>query len=222
MGWRALRLSLDRSALMKSQARALLEAGAGREIHIMFPMVSEPWEFDDAKALVEEQRQWLVDKKKRLPTKVNYGAMLEVPALAEMLDVLLPKLDFLSIGTNDLTQFLFAADRAHPKLAERYDWLSPAILRFLRRVMREARAHKVPVAVCGEMGGRTLEAMALIGLGIRRLSITPAAVGSIKAMVRSVDRSKLMPVVDSMLDRPPADMRAALAGWARDNGVVIG
>jgi len=222
MGWRALRLSLDRSALMKSQARALLEAGAGREIHIMFPMVSEPWEFDDARALVEEQRQWLLDKKKRLPTKVNYGAMLEVPALAEMLDVLLPKLDFLSIGTNDLTQFLFAADRAHPKLAERYDWLSPAILRFLRRVMREARAQKVPVAVCGEMGGRTLEAMALIGLGIRRLSITPAAVGSIKAMVRSVDRSKLMPMVDAMLDRPPPDMRAALASWARDNGVVIG
>jgi phosphotransferase system enzyme I (PtsP) len=222
MGWRALRLSLDRSALMKSQARALLEAGAGREIHIMFPMVSEPWEFDDAKALVEEQRQWLTDKKKRVPTRVNYGAMLEVPALAEMLDVLLPKLDFLSIGTNDLTQFLFAADRAHPKLAERYDWLSPAILRFLRRVMREARAHKVPVAVCGEMGGRTLEAMALIGLGIRRLSITPAAVGSIKAMVRSVDRSRLMPAVDALLDRPPPDMRAALAAWARENGVVIG
>lgn len=222
MGWRALRLSLDRSALMKAQARALLEAGAGREIHIMFPMVSEPWEFDAAKALVEEQREWLATKKKRLPTKINYGAMLEVPALAEMLDILLPKLDFLSIGTNDLTQFLFAADRAHPKLAERYDWLSPAILRFLRRVMRDARRHKVPVAVCGEMGGRALEAMALIGLGIRRLSITPAAVGPIKAMVRSLDRSKLMPVMDRLLDEPPADMRAALQRWADDNNVVIG
>lgn len=222
MGWRALRLSLDRSTLMRAQARALLEAGAGREIHIMFPMVSEPWEFDAARALVEEQREWLVSKKKRVPTKVNYGAMLEVPSLAEMLDVLLPKLDFLSIGTNDLTQFLFAADRAHPKLAERYDWLSPAILRFLRRVMRQAREHKVPVAVCGEMGGRALEAMALVGLGIRRLSITPAAVGSIKAMVRSVDRSKLMPVMDRMLDHPPENMRDALAAWASENGVVIG
>ncbi|HEV2080691.1 MAG TPA: phosphoenolpyruvate--protein phosphotransferase [Allosphingosinicella sp.] len=222
MGWRALRLSLDRSTLMRAQARALLEAGAGREIHIMFPMVSEPWEFDAAKALVEEQREWLVSKKKRVPTKVNYGAMLEVPSLAEMLDVLLPKLDFLSIGTNDLTQFLFAADRAHPKLAERYDWLSPAILRFLRRVVRQAREHKLPVAVCGEMGGRALEAMALVGLGIRRLSITPAAVGSIKAMVRSVDRSKLMPVMDRMLDHPPENMREALAAWASENGVVIG
>ncbi|HEX8533630.1 MAG TPA: phosphoenolpyruvate--protein phosphotransferase [Allosphingosinicella sp.] len=222
MGWRALRLSLDRTALMKAQARALLEAGGGREIHIMFPMVSEPWEFDAAKALVEEQREWLASKKKLVPRKVNYGAMLEVPALAETLDILLPKIDFLSIGTNDLTQFLFAADRAHPKLAERYDWLSPAILRFLRRVVREAKAHKVPVAVCGEMGGRPLEAMALIGLGIRRLSITPAAVGSIKALVRSVDRSKLMPVLAEMLDNPPPDLRSALAEWAEANNVSTG
>jgi phosphotransferase system enzyme I (PtsP) len=221
MGWRALRLSLERSALMKAQARALLEAGGGRELHIMFPMVSEPWEFDAAKALVEEQREWLAERKKLLPYKINYGAMLEVPGLAETLDILLPKVDFLSIGTNDLTQFLFAADRSHPKLAERYDWLSPAILRFLRRVVREARAHKVPVAVCGEMGGRPLEAMALIGLGIRRLSITPAAVGSIKALVRSIDRSKLRVAVDAMLDSPPADMRAALAAWAKENDVSI-
>ena len=222
MGWRALRLSLDRSALMKTQARALLEAGAGREIHIMFPMISEPWEFDAAKALVEEQRSWLAAKKKLGPYRINYGAMLEVPALAEALDQLLPKLDFLSIGTNDLTQFLFAADRSNPRLAERYDWLSPAILRFLRRVVRECQAHKVPVAVCGEMGGRTLEAMALIGLGIRRLSITPAAVGPIKKLVRSIDRTKLMPALDAMLDAPPPNLREALAAWAADNGVSIG
>ncbi len=222
MGWRALRLSLDRSALMKAQARALLEAGAGREIYIMFPMISEPWEFDAAKTLVEEQREWLVGRRKRVPNRIHYGAMLEVPALAEMLDQLLPKIDFLSVGTNDLTQFLFAADRSHPKLAERYDWLSPAILRFLRRVVREAKAHNVPVAVCGEMGGRTLEAMALIGLGIRRLSITPAAVGSIKGMIRSLDRSAAMALMDELLDKPPPDLRGALTEWAGRNGVSIG
>jgi phosphotransferase system enzyme I (PtsP) len=222
MGWRALRLSLDRSALMKAQARALLEAGADREIHIMFPMVSEPWEFDAAKILVEEQRQWLVSKKKMLPSKINYGVMLEVPALAEMLDILLPKIDFLSVGTNDLTQFLFAADRAHPKLAERYDWLSPAILRFLRRVVREAEKYNVPIAVCGEMGGRSLEAMALIGLGFCRLSITPAAVGPIKAMIRSLDRSKLIPVMNDLLDHPPENLRNALIDWAERNRVIIG
>jgi phosphotransferase system, enzyme I, PtsP len=221
MGWRALRLSLDRSALMKAQARALLEAGGGRDLYIMFPMVSEPWEFDAAKALVEEQKEWLTERRKPLPARIHYGAMLEVPALAEMLDQLLPKLDFLSIGTNDLTQFLFAADRAHPRLAERYDWLSPAILRFLDRVVRRARDHHVPVAVCGEMGGRTLEAMALVGLGIRRLSITPAAVGPIKAMVRSLNRVAAMALMERLLADPPADMRAALTAWAEEQGVRI-
>ncbi|HEY0044965.1 MAG TPA: phosphoenolpyruvate--protein phosphotransferase [Allosphingosinicella sp.] len=222
MGWRALRLALDRDGLMKAQARALLEASAGRELSVMFPMVSEPWEFDAAREIVEQQRTWLAERKKLLPTRIRYGAMLEVPSLAETLDILLPKLDFLSIGTNDLTQFLFAADRSHPKLAERYDWISPAILRFLRRVVRECAAHKVPVGVCGEMGGRTLEAMSLIGIGLERFSITPAAVGPIKAMVRSLDRARLMPAVEALLDHPPADLRGALARWAEENGVAIG
>jgi len=221
MGWRALRLSLDRSALMVTQARALLEAGGGRELYIMFPMVSEPWEFAEARALVEAQKEWLVERRKQLPSRIHYGAMLEVPALAEVLDQLLPQLDFLSIGTNDLTQFLFAADRSHPRLAERYDWLSPAILRFLARVVAQTRDHKVPVAVCGEMGGRTLEAMALIGLGIRRLSITPAAVGPVKAMIRSLDRGAAMAKLEELLAVPPADMRAALAAWAAEKGVQI-
>jgi len=222
MGWRAIRLSLDRSALMKSQARALLEAAAGRELNLMFPMISEPWEYDEAKALIEGQRLRLVEKKIRVPSRIRYGAMLEVPSLAEMLDILLPKLDFLSIGTNDLTQFLFAADRANPRLAERYDWLSPAILRFLRRVVTACRAHDVPLGVCGEMGGRTLEAMALIGIGIERLSITPVAVGPVKAMIRSLDRAALAPAIAAMLDAPPPDMRAALTAWADANDVATG
>jgi phosphotransferase system enzyme I (PtsP) len=222
MGWRALRLALDRTALMKTQARALLEAAAGRPLHIMFPMVSAPWEFDEAKALVENQRQWLADRKKMGPSEIHYGAMLEVPALAETLDLLMPNLDFLSIGTNDLTQFLFAADRAHPRLAERYDWLSPAILRFLRRIVRAAEAHDVPVGVCGEMGGRTLEAMALVGIGLKRLSITPAGIGPVKAMIRSLDLGKLEPVMDDLLERPPPDLRGTLSQWAEANGVSIG
>jgi phosphotransferase system enzyme I (PtsP) len=222
MGWRALRLSLDRDVLMKAQARALLEAAAGRELNVMFPMVSEAWEFDEARALVEGQREWLAERRKRLPSHIRYGAMLEVPSLAEELDILLPKVDFLSIGTNDLTQFLFAADRSNPRLAERYDWLSPAILRFLRRIVIAAGEHEVPVAVCGEMGGRTLEAMALIGIGISRLSITPVAVGPIKAMIRSMDRARLTPAVEALLQRPPANMRAALLDLAEKNGVSIG
>ncbi|MBU3077727.1 phosphoenolpyruvate--protein phosphotransferase [Sphingomonas quercus] len=221
MGWRALRLSLERDALMKAQARALLEATAGRELNVMFPMVSEPWEYEEARALFERQRAWMRDRGKLLPTAIHYGAMLEVPALAEMLDQLLPRLDFLSIGTNDLTQFLFAADRAHPKLAERYDWLSPAILRFLARVAGQARAAGVLHGVCGEMGGRTLEAMALIGLGIDRLSITPVAVGPVKAMVRTLDAGALRARMGEWLAQGPRDMRGLLSRWAEENGVSL-
>jgi phosphotransferase system enzyme I (PtsP) len=221
MGWRALRLALDRDGLMKAQARALLEAGAGRTLNVMFPMVSEPWEFDAAHAIFEKQHAWLAARGRKLPAEVRYGAMLEVPALAEVLDILLPKLDFLSIGTNDLTQFLFAADRAHPKLALRYDWLSPAILRFLKRVADQARAGGVPVAVCGEMGGRPLEAMALIGLGIERLSITPAAVGPIKAMLRSLNRTALIADMAPLLAHPDGPLRDALSAWASTHSVEL-
>jgi len=221
MGWRALRLALDRDGLMKAQARALIEAGAGRALNIMFPMVSEPWEFDAARDLFEAQRAWLAARGRKMPTEIRYGAMLEVPALAEVLDVLLPRLDFLSIGTNDLTQFLFAADRAHPKLALRYDWLSPSILRFLKRVTAQAQAAGVPVGVCGEMGGRPLEALALLGLGIDRLSITPAAVGPIKAMIRSLDRAALVTAMSAMLAEPGRSLREDLEAWASEHSVEL-
>ncbi|HKY80745.1 MAG TPA: phosphoenolpyruvate--protein phosphotransferase [Sphingobium sp.] len=221
MGWRALRLALDRDGLMKAQARALLEAAAGKVLNIMFPMVSEPWEYEEARALVEHQREWLVSQKKKLPVAIRYGAMLEVPALAEVLDLLLPRVDFLSIGTNDLTQFLFAADRAHPKLAERYDWLSIAIVRFLDRVVRTCEAYKVPVGVCGEMGGRTLEAMALIGLGVRRLSITPASVGPVKAMIRAIDAAELKAMMRTLLDEGVTDVRGRLTNWAGERGIEL-
>ncbi|MDB5679911.1 phosphoenolpyruvate--protein phosphotransferase [Sphingomonas bacterium] len=221
MGWRALRLALERGGLMKAQARALIEAAGGRTLNVMFPMVSEPWEFDEAKAIFETQKAWLGGRGKRLPNDIRYGAMLEVPALAEQLDLLLPNVQFLSVGTNDLTQFLFAADRANPKLAERYDWLSPSILRFLKRVVAPCRDAGVDLAVCGEMGGRPLEAMALVGLGIERLSITPAAVGPIKAMVRSLDRGAIAAEMDRLLSAPIRDVRGHLIGWAAENGVEL-
>jgi phosphotransferase system enzyme I (PtsP) len=222
MGWRALRLSLERSTLMKAQARALIEAAGGKVLRVMFPMISEPWEYEQARALFEEQVQWAGKANRPLPSRIEYGAMLEVPSLAEMLDQLLPRVDFLSIGTNDLTQFLFAADRSEPRLAQRYDWLSPAILRFLKRVLDAARTAGVPVRICGEMAGRPLEAMALIGLGAENFSITPAGVGPVKAMVRSVDAAAVRSRLDQLLARPPKDMRKALTEWARRHSVTIG
>ena len=220
MGWRALRVALERDGLLKAQSRALLEAAAGRTLNVMFPMVSEPWEFDAARDVFERQIQYLKGQKKPLPETVRYGAMLEVPALAEMLDVLAPKLSFLSIGTNDLTQFLFAADRSNPKLAERYDWLSPSILRFLQRVAGTVAPFGLDLSVCGEMGGRQLEALALIGLGIRRLSITPAAVGPIKELVCKLDVAEITAAMQGWLATPPADMRGTLQEWAGARGLL--
>jgi phosphotransferase system, enzyme I, PtsP len=220
MGWRALRVALEREGLLKVQARALLEAAAGRMLNVMFPMVSEPWEFDAAKDVFESQLAFLRTRKKVLPEAVRYGAMLEVPALAEQLDILAPKLSFLSIGTNDLTQFLFAADRGNPKLAARYDWLSPAILRFIRRVVGSLEGHAVDLTVCGEMGGRQLEALALLGAGIRRLSITPAAVGPIKELVRKIDLSEIDAAMTGWLAQPPPNMREALESWACARGIT--
>ena len=222
MGWRALRLALGRDGLMKAQARALLEAAAGRTLNVMFPLVSEPWEFEAARAIFIEQRKWLSERGKKMPSAVRYGVMLEVPALAEMLDILFPHLDFLSIGTNDLTQFLFAADRADPRLAERYDWLAPAVMRFLSRVIAAADVAKVPVGVCGEMGGRPLEAMALIGIGMRRLSITPAGVGPVKAMIRSLDASAITPLMQGLVAQGAQDIRGQLTAWGSEHGVELG
>lgn len=219
MGWRALRLALEREGLLKVQARALIEAAGGRSLNVMFPMVSEPWEFDAAKAVFDDQLAHLRKRKKILPEAIRYGAMLEVPALAEVLDQLLPRISFLSVGTNDLTQFLFAADRANPKLAERYDWLSPAILRFLRRVAQATVGSGVDLGICGEMGGRRLEALALLGLGFRRLSITPSSVGPIKEIVRQIDLRELEKAMQGWLSAPPENMRAAISAWAGERGI---
>ncbi|OJW67875.1 MAG: phosphoenolpyruvate--protein phosphotransferase [Sphingomonadales bacterium 63-6] len=221
MGWRALRLALEREGLLKSQARALLEASAGHTLNVMFPMVSEPWEFEAARAVFEGQLAFLKKQKRKLPNEIRYGVMLEVPALAEQLDLLLPRISFLSIGTNDLTQFLFAADRANPKLAERYDWVSPAILRFIRRVVVATAGHPVDVTVCGEMGGRRLEALALLGVGIRRLSITPAGVGPIKELVRKVDLEEIGEAMNGWLTSPPPSLRKALEDWAAERGIEL-
>lgn len=219
MGWRALRVALERDGLLKVQARSLLEAAGGRTLNVMFPMVTEPWEFDAARAVFDSQLAFLKRQKKPLPEAIRYGAMLEVPALAECLTELAPRISFLSIGTNDLTQFLFAADRAHSKLAERYDWLSPAILRFLRRVVVTLAPFGTDVTVCGEMGGRRLEALALIGLGITRLSITPAAVGPVKELVRKVDLPEIRAAMAQWLATPPPSLRAALGEWAAARGI---
>jgi phosphotransferase system enzyme I (PtsP) len=219
LGWRAIRMALDRPALLRYQARALLEAAAGRELRLMFPMVSEVDEFVRARAIVESEVVRTRAKGRALPRSIKIGTMIEVPALAYQLSELLPLVDFASIGSNDLLQFFFAADRQHPRLADRYDMLSSAFLRFLRQIVAECDRAKVPVSVCGEMAGRPLEAMALLAVGLRTISMPPAAIGPVKLMARSLDLGALSGFLNELLESGEGDIRGRLGGFAIAHGV---
>lgn len=221
MGWRAVRIGLDRPALLRQQLRALLRAAAGRNLIVKFPMISEVAEFEAAKALLQRE----IDREKalgdRLPADIKVGAMLEVPALALQLPQLLPRCDFLSLGSNDLMQFLFAADRGNPRLARRYDGLSPAMLTLVRDVARQCDAHGVPLTVCGEMAGQPLEALALLACGVRRLSMAPGFVGPVKTMVRSLDLNELTININRLLTLPDHSIREQLRSYALEQDIPI-
>jgi phosphotransferase system enzyme I (PtsP) len=221
MGWRAIRVALDRPALLRLQLRALLKAGAGQKLRIMFPMIAEVSEFLAAKAMVDKEKAHLKAHGHRLPAKIELGAMVEVPALVWQLDQLLPELDFVSIGSNDLVQFLYASDRQNPRLAQRYDPLSPAVLKTIRMIVQACEAHGVHVNLCGEMAGRPLEAMTLIGLGLRSISMVPAAIGPVKTMILSTDRAKLWAFMEPLLQKPDHSLRLALTAYAKSQGIRL-
>ncbi len=221
LGWRAIRIGLDRPALLRDQLRALLLAADGRPLSIMFPMVAEVAEYAAARRLLEQEVARLRGRGLRPPARLEVGVMFEVPALFWQLDALLPSVDFVSVGSNDLLQFLFACDRGNPALAERYDVLAPAALALLRDLVERCRAAGVPLTVCGEMASRPIEAMALVGVGIRRLSLAASEVGSVKAMLRSLEASKLAAYLEPLLRLPERSLRRRLVAWAIDHGVVL-
>jgi len=221
MGWRALRMALDRPAMMRGQLRALLLAASGRQLQVMFPMVAEVAELESARRLLAMELDRAAARGVPLPTQLEVGAMVEVPSLYWQLKVLLRRVDFLSIGSNDLFQFLFACDRGNPALVDRYDVLSPPALSFFHDMVQRCRAAGVRLAVCGEMASRPLEAMALIGLGIHHLSLTPSEVGPVKAMLRSLDAGQLHRYLERLLDLPDHSLRGRLLAYAQDHGVVL-
>ncbi|HYE00488.1 MAG TPA: phosphoenolpyruvate--protein phosphotransferase [Alphaproteobacteria bacterium] len=222
LGWRAIRIGLDRPSMLRQQLRALLRAAAGGELRVMFPMVAEVAEFDRAKALLGMELERLWREGYPAPQRVMLGTMLEVPSLLLQLPQLLPRLDFISVGSNDLMQYLFATDRNNPMMAGRYDHLSPSMLFALRHVVAAAAAAGKPVSVCGEMAGRPVEAMALLGLGLRSLSMPPQAIGPVKAMVRSLDLGNLTDYLDRLLrDGSQHSLRGALLAYAQDHGVDL-
>lgn len=221
LGWRSIRITLDRPAVMRSQLRALLRAAQGRELSVMFPMIAEVSEFIQAKHILDKELDHEREIGNALPSKVLVGTMLEVPALALQLDALLPMVDFVSIGSNDLTQFLFAVDRGNPRIAERYDPLAPAMIRFMRYVAVKCGQYGVSLSVCGEMAGRPLEAMALIGAGIRNLSLSAPNIGPVKTMIRSLDIGALEAYLNTLLKSPDHSLRNKLKTFALDHGVVL-
>jgi phosphotransferase system, enzyme I, PtsP len=221
MGWRAIRIALDRPELLRDQLRAMLQAAAGKDLRVVFPMIAEVAEFDAARVILDEELEDLHAAHRDGPREVKVGAMLEVPALLWQLPALFDRVDFLSIGSNDLFQFVFASDRANPRLSERYDTLSPAALKLLSQVASQADAAHVPVTLCGEMAGKPLEAMAAIGCGIRRLSMAPAKVPPVKAMVRSLDLGDLRRALPDLLERAGRSVRDDFRHYARDREVDV-
>ncbi len=223
LGWRAIRLGLDRPGLMRSQIRALLRAATGRALRIMFPMVAVVDEFDQGKAMVENELTHLRRHGHGLPERVEVGAMVEVPSLLFQLDELLPRVDFLSVGSNDLVQFLYAIDRGNTRVAGRFDPISAPALRVFRNIVDKGREHNKPVTLCGELASKPIGALALVALGYRSLSLTPSAVGPVKAMLLDLDAAKaealLRPLIDN--NRASAPIRKHLEDFAAAEGLQL-
>jgi len=223
LGWRAIRLGLDRPGLLRSQLRALLRASGGRELRLMFPMIAMVEEFDKAKALVEIELTHLRRHGHQLPERVEIGTMLEVPALLFQLDELLARVDFLSVGSNDLMQFLYAADRGNVRVSDRFDPLSAPVLRALKDIVDRGKMHGKPVALCGELASQPIGALALTILGYRALSLSPSAVGPIKALMLELDCRKGEQAILPFLSQPvgSVSIRHKLESFAAAEGLQL-
>jgi phosphotransferase system enzyme I (PtsP) len=221
LGWRAIRIALDRPALLRYQVRAMLTASAGRTLRILLPMVSDVDEFNRARALVDRELERARLLNLIRPTQVLVGAMLEVPALAFMLPQLMRCADFVSIGSNDLLSLAFAVDRTNPRVSKRYDNLNPASLTLIRLIVGSAAENSGDLSLCGEMAGRPLDAMALLGLGLRTLSMQPGQIGPIKMMIRSMHLGEVAAFVDRLCGRTDHSLRTRLSAFAAERGIVL-
>jgi phosphotransferase system enzyme I (PtsP) len=221
LGWRAIRIALDRPALLRYQVRALLMASVGRTLRILLPMVSDVDEFNRARALIDREIERFRLLGQARPTQVLVGAMLEVPALAFMLPQLMRSADFVSIGSNDLLSLAFAVDRTNPRVSRRYDNLNPASLTLIRLIVQSAAENSGDLSLCGEMAGRPLDAMALLGLGIRTLSMQPGQIGPIKMMIRSMRLGEVSAFVDRLCGRTDHSLRTRLSAFAAERGIVL-
>ncbi|MBN9016558.1 MAG: phosphoenolpyruvate--protein phosphotransferase [Rhizobiales bacterium] len=223
LGWRAIRLGLDRPGLLRMQFRALLRAAAGRELRVMLPMVTEVWEIDKARELLDRELQQLTHHGREPPSRILLGSMVEVPSLLFQLDRLMAAVDFVSVGSNDLLQYLTASDRGNTQVASRFDALSRHFLRALKLIVDAADAAGKPVTLCGEIAGRPLAALALVALGFRSLSMSPAAIGPVKAMLLQLDVGRLKSRFDPLIEASDGEdcIREMLIAFAEAEGVPL-
>jgi phosphotransferase system enzyme I (PtsP) len=223
MGFRSLRLALDRPGLLRTQVRALLAAADGGPMKILVPMVTETWEFVETKKVVQLELERLVRSGGTPPSRLELGAMIEVPSLLFELDHVLPEADFVSIGSNDLIMFLNAADRANSRVSKAYDPIALPRLRALRHIVDMARRYEVPITMCGELAGRTVEALALMAIGMTRLSMSPPAVGPIKEMVMGMELRPIQAAVAAALGEGQAGVgvRELLMDLADKQGLAV-
>ncbi|THV11600.1 phosphoenolpyruvate--protein phosphotransferase [Rhizobium rhizophilum] len=223
LGWRAIRLSLDRPGLLRTQLRALLKAASGAELKMMLPMVTEVSEIRAVRELMQKEIQHISKFGHQLPKKLQFGAMLEVPALLWQLDELMDEVDFVSVGSNDLFQFAMAVDRGNARVSDRFDVLGRPFLRILRDIVRAGERNKTPVTLCGEMASKPLSAMALLGIGFRSISMSPTAIGPVKAMLLGLDVGRLSEVLTAALDddTPGVSVRDLLIRHAEENTIPV-
>ncbi|MRX35218.1 phosphoenolpyruvate--protein phosphotransferase [Aminobacter sp. NyZ550] len=223
LGWRAIRLTLDRPGLLRTQIRALLKAAGGRELKVMLPMVTELGEIAQAREIIDREVRHLSRFAHHLPTSLKLGAMIEVPSLLWQLDELMQAVDFVSVGSNDLFQFVMAADRGNTQLADRFDTLSVPFLRVLKQIADAGLRNHTPVTLCGELAGKPISAMALLGLGYRSISMSPASIGPVKAMLTELPLGELTAFLDDNLAGPAArlPMRALLQAFADDRSIPL-
>lgn len=214
LGWRAVRIGLDRPALLRYQLRALISAASGRRLRVMFPLVTTVAEFDAARTLVDRELEWARKHGRSGPAELEVGVMVEAPALAWSIPDLADRADFLSIGTNDLMQYFFAADRGNARVSDRYDILSAPALRFLKRIREDAERAGLQISICGEAAGHPLEAIAFIALGFRRLSMPASGIGPVKRMLLALDTRAAADAIENLLRSGASSIRRDLASFA--------
>ncbi|MEE3294643.1 MAG: phosphoenolpyruvate--protein phosphotransferase [Pseudomonadota bacterium] len=221
LGWRAIRVALDRPGLLRLQLRALIHASENNELSVMFPMIAEFDELMQAKKLLSKEISRMKKFNKLLPKKISIGSMLEIPSLIWQFDILLPEVDFISVGSNDLMQFLFAADRGNSAIVDRYSILKPSALRFLKQAVDKCNEYRVPIHICGDISGKFSYVLALLGLGFRSFSLTPADIGPIKKIVRSLHLGDLEKFMNSQLKTDLLTIENNLLLYAEQNNIIL-